>query len=170
MPNHPGRSRILTQGQRQGQRRPRSRWGSDDAFILGAAAAILVLSAVMTIENHERVAVAGWILPESCALKRMTGLPCPGCGLTRGFISLAHGDWSGSLRFHRLGWLMFGFAVLQIPYRTLRLADRIEPRTRWSTRILGVFIALLTMNWFITLAQHYQNILGNGPWTLRPPE
>jgi hypothetical protein len=28
-----------------------------------------------------------------CSLHRMTGLPCPGCGLTRGFIALTHADF-----------------------------------------------------------------------------
>ncbi|MBX5480629.1 MAG: DUF2752 domain-containing protein [Myxococcaceae bacterium] len=42
---------------------------------------------------------AAFVLPfegfgvDLCAVHRVTGLPCPGCGLTRAFISVAHGEW-----------------------------------------------------------------------------
>ena len=32
-----------------------------------------------------------------------TGLPDPGCGMTRSMVALAHGDLTGSLYFHPLG-------------------------------------------------------------------
>lgn len=32
-----------------------------------------------------------------CPLYKMTGLACPGCGLTRGFHALFHGDIAGAL-------------------------------------------------------------------------
>ena len=35
-----------------------------------------------------------------CVFRNVTGLPCPGCGLTRAFLSLIQGRWSDSLRFH----------------------------------------------------------------------
>ena len=105
------------------------------------------------MSDCHRVALAGWIVPESCALKRVTNIPCPGCGLTRSFIRLAHGDWSDSLRFHRLGWLLFALAILQIPYRLLRLADRVEPHPKWGLRTMMALIGLLAINWAVTLLQ-----------------
>jgi hypothetical protein len=38
----------------------------------------------------------GW----QCPFLRLTGLPCPGCGLTRGCILLLRGDLQASIRFH----------------------------------------------------------------------
>ena len=37
-----------------------------------------------------------------CPLHVMTGLNCPGCGLTRGFHALFHGDILGALHFNVL--------------------------------------------------------------------
>ena len=41
-----------------------------------------------------------------CLLKRMTGLPCPTCGLTRAVCSALQGDWAASLGFHPAGILV----------------------------------------------------------------
>src|SRR5262245_43411759 len=42
-----------------------------------------------------------------CSFKVYTGLPCPGCGLTRSMIDVAHGDFAGALRMNPLGPLLF---------------------------------------------------------------
>jgi len=31
-----------------------------------------------------------------CLFLRLTGFPCPTCGWTRGFVSMAHGDWQSA--------------------------------------------------------------------------
>lgn len=38
--------------------------------------------------------------PVLCVLRGLTGLPCPGCGLTRALCALSHGDWLGALAFN----------------------------------------------------------------------
>lgn len=55
-----------------------------------------------------------WVLhgPQLCIFKIMSGIPCPGCGLTRSVVLLMHGDVSGSLFFHPLGVLFVLGAVL----------------------------------------------------------
>ena len=37
-----------------------------------------------------------------CPLRAVTGVPCPGCGLTHAFAALARGDWDGALGHHAL--------------------------------------------------------------------
>ncbi len=51
-------------------------------------------------------------LPALCPFYLLTGLPCPGCGLTRSFICLGHGRLAESLHWNPLGWLLFGLCVL----------------------------------------------------------
>jgi len=40
-----------------------------------------------------------------CLLKQTVGLPCPGCGLTRGCLSALRLDLAGAVRWHPLFWL-----------------------------------------------------------------
>lgn len=37
-----------------------------------------------------------------CIIRAITGLPCPGCGLTHSGLALLHGDVAESLRYHAL--------------------------------------------------------------------
>ncbi len=47
-----------------------------------------------------------------CALHRFTGLPCPGCGLTRGFVLLAQGDVGPALGANPFTLVLFPLFVL----------------------------------------------------------
>lgn len=40
-----------------------------------------------------------------CLIKQTTGLPCPGCGLTRGCLSALRLDFAAAFRWHPLFWL-----------------------------------------------------------------
>lgn len=42
-----------------------------------------------------------------CGFKNITGLPCPGCGLTHSFCALAKGDLLSAVAFNALGPLLF---------------------------------------------------------------
>jgi hypothetical protein len=51
--------------------------------------------------------------PNLCPFRMSTGLPCPGCGMTRSVVRLLHGDVSASLWFHPLGpLLVLGLGML----------------------------------------------------------
>jgi hypothetical protein len=62
-----------------------------------AVAAILVAAAVAL----PRGAVRG--SPVICPFRRVTGLPCPACGLTRSWQAAAHFHLVDSLGYHPLG-------------------------------------------------------------------
>lgn len=48
--------------------------------------------------------------PTICPFRLATGLPCPGCGLTRSWVALAHGRVSDSFGANLFGPLAFGIA------------------------------------------------------------
>lgn len=47
-----------------------------------------------------------------CPLRHFTGIPCPGCGMTRSFMAIADGDLGHAIAEHLFGPLLFfGFAI-----------------------------------------------------------
>src|SRR5687767_15410905 len=83
--------------------------------LLVLCAAILFLAAILTVQGQTQVIVPllGQPVPELCLSRRITGLDCPGCGLTRCFISLAHGNLASAWSFNPAGILLFGIVAAQ---------------------------------------------------------
>jgi hypothetical protein len=53
--------------------------------------------------------------PVLCPFRLLTGLPCPGCGLTRSWVYLAHGQWSDAWSANPFGIVsMVAVAVLVV--------------------------------------------------------
>jgi hypothetical protein len=52
--------------------------------------------------------------PNLCIWKTLLGLPCPGCGLTRGVCYLVHGNWAEAARFNPLSFLAVGILASNI--------------------------------------------------------
>ncbi len=48
---------------------------------------------------------------ELCWLRAISGLPCPGCGLTRSVCHLARGDVGRALWFHAFGLLVLPYSL-----------------------------------------------------------
>ncbi len=94
-----------------------------------------------------------------CLFRRLTAVPCPGCGLTRAFVHLARGEWLAALADHPLaplvalelaaGWALWGLA----------LAGRLRLRPeRWLGPWLLAHAAALGALWLGRLAT------GTLPW------
>ena len=69
-------------------------------------------------------------MPRKCWSRSLFGVKCPGCGLTRSVVYLAHGDWRASLAMHRLGIVMAAAILAQfpiVPWACLWKKD-----TRWA--------------------------------------
>jgi hypothetical protein len=108
-----------------------------------AAGALAALAAAQIAATS--LHLPGW----PCPLFHTTGIPCPGCGLSRACAALLHGEIDRSLRMHAfalpvlLGVLfVLVTAVLPAVPRTKTLAalERVERRTGLMTLLL---IALL---------------------------
>lgn len=56
--------------------------------------ALLIVLAILTLGLSQ-----GWRL-WPCVFSDLTGLPCPGCGLTRAGGALLRGEWRAALQFH----------------------------------------------------------------------
>ncbi|MBR33112.1 MAG: hypothetical protein CMN77_17570 [Spirochaetaceae bacterium] len=66
-----------------------------------------------------------------CIFYSLTGLPCPGCGMTRSVHFLMHGDLIHSLQYHPLGMITLLVCVLVtgtlFSRKLVRLYERLEP-------------------------------------------
>lgn len=120
-------------------------------FILAGA---LILRPANPGSSH--IQLGGISLPDVCVMRGTTGLPCPGCGLTRSIVAAVHGDIRKSLVYHRLGLLTLVYVLLQflfclgfllIPIWRTRL-ERYGKFLNQGIIILGV---LFFLNWIITL-------------------
>ena len=83
---------------------------------LAGSFAVLLLSWIMSIGDGRQVVLPGvGVLPEICTLHTRFGVDCPGCGLTRSFIHLAHGNLRAAWTLNPIGLLLFVFVASQIP-------------------------------------------------------
>ncbi|MBB75870.1 MAG: hypothetical protein CMJ75_15290 [Planctomycetaceae bacterium] len=107
-------------------------------------------------DNRETVSFLGVAIPETCTFKRVVGYGCPGCGLTRSFISLSHGQLRDAFDFNAVGLPLYLFVIAQIPYR-LVLAHRIrQGQSSWQLSQVGKWTAfllpiLLITQWIIRI-------------------
>lgn len=62
-----------------------------------------------------------------CGFKNLTGLPCPGCGLTHSFCALGKGNLFDAFAFNALGPLLFLALALIWVRAALVLAGKPEP-------------------------------------------
>jgi hypothetical protein len=89
-----------------------------------------------------------------CPFLNVTGLPCPGCGMTRASLALLRGDWAEVWHLNPFGpvfavfWVVVGIGVALPQPSRARYAERlgrIEQRTRWVAWVAcGLAIYTLT--------------------------
>ncbi len=107
-----------------------------------ATGAVLALSLGLPLPQHG--SIAG--MPSICPFFNITGTPCPGCGLTRSFVSLAHGHIREAFAWHPLGPIMFTGALLYLVGTALGW--------KWPKEqlVLGTLFVLMLMFWGLRLS------------------
>jgi len=95
-------------------------------------------------------------LPNTCIFRATTGLPCPGCGLTRSIVAAAHGHLAVSFSHHRLGLLTLIYVILQFVFNLsyISIAKWRVPLSRFIKLLhkgLILLAVLFFLNWILTL-------------------
>jgi len=76
-----------------------------------------------------------------CPFKALTGIPCPGCGMTRAFLALAEFDFVGASHLNPFSLPLFAFFVFSALNATPLIPQRIND-------YLPTFILLVIVFWW----------------------
>ena len=128
-----------------------------NAIVFAACFGLLAFALALTPPHQgiSDVRFGETYLPSVCTFYNLTGHTCPGCGLVRSVTAVAHGDLSASLAFHRMGWLVFIYILLQMVYRGVLLfvpAWRARAERAGKHLIYGLIVlaVMLMLNWLIS--------------------
>jgi hypothetical protein len=115
------------------------------------------ISAAIGVTAVAAISMAVWYFNPSnvnffpvCPLYAMTGLACPGCGLTRGFHALFHGDVLTALDYNALlpvfafvlGYLFVAMLLIAVRGRGLSF-EIFRPRLLYGFLILSLVFAVV---------------------------
>lgn len=119
-------------------------------YVLGLAVLVVLVAALLPLPTGGKLVVFGVESPPLCPFQATVGIDCPGCGLTRSFISMGHVEIQNAWNFNRVGPLFFLVFFFQIPYRIAAICDRkfqLKGR-RWDLTY-PVIALLLLVNWIV---------------------
>jgi hypothetical protein len=83
-------------------------------IVVGAAAVLLAGACLISPASS----TTGPIL---CPFRALTGLPCPGCGMTRAWVAAAHGHVVDSFLYNPYGLAFFLIAAFLVAWRLVSL-------------------------------------------------
>jgi len=125
---------------------------------------VMLGSLTFRVRHHTQVVVpiVNRALPGTCTFREITGVPCPGCGLTRSFISLGHGHMFEAWTYNPAGFLFFAVVAFQVPYRVFQIVriHRGQRQHRFAYFDSWVLIALVA----VLLVQWAWRLLVRAPW------
>lgn len=123
-----------------------SKFSAVERILAGAGIAVGTAAALAVAYFNP---VTAGFFPQ-CVLNKLTGLHCPGCGLTRGFHALFHGDIIGAVSFNAMLPIyvfIFGFiavALFSIVFRGRPLPFKIfRPNLIYGFLILSLFFGVI---------------------------
>ncbi len=110
-----------------------------------------IIGAATLLEILTWAGLSGW----QCPILSVLGIPCPGCGLTRGIAALLHGEWQQGLTLHAFAPFMVLVLVLigsgllhsNINQKLVTIIEIVERQTG----IVAVALIGLVLYWLFRL-------------------
>jgi len=98
-------------------------------------------------------------VPELCIFKRVTGIPCCGCGMTHAFCALAHGQVQQAADFNLASLplaLLLVITTLLLLLEALRNKPHLAPFWNKSKDLLWhATLPIFLLAWLVNLAKLY---------------
>lgn len=92
--------------------------------------------------------------PVICPFRRLTGLPCPGCGLTRSWVYGVHGWWRDAFAAHLFGPLL-AVVVLALAVAVVRARVRRTAAPSFDRLVknpVAVVVVVAWLGWAVVRA------------------
>ena len=115
-------------------------WGTVALDLLLSCAALAVLLT--------SVLLAPAMLPDIplCQFNQLTGLPCAGCGATRAFCAIGHGDFTAAWDYNPLSFILYAGTVALLVWPLVRRRiPGIEKRIVLSPWFGGTAVAVIAL-------------------------
>ena len=107
---------------------------------------------ILSVLIGSYVIIASLFSSTICVFKNITGLPCPGCGLTRAYLSLFHGDIGKAFKYHPL-FLLPAILIIILIYNKVKI-NRFNINERLVIGFIIIFLAVYALR-MITLFPNY---------------
>ena len=112
-------------------------------LVVSAALFVIVMSFVLTVGSDEKVyfPFAEQPLRETCTSRILFAMDCPGCGMSRAFISISDGRIRKALQFNSAGLIVYLFVAAQIPWHAFQIYRTFQTRgpiDTWWTLVLPI--------------------------------
>jgi len=118
-------------------------WVRVRGAIVGTGCVLLILAAVFRLPSR--------VPMPPCSFQVNTGYPCPGCGMTRSMMAVAHGDVVEAFRCHPFGVALFAFVALCTLLGVAELItardlfEKLKPSPWWV--VVGIAAMLAGWGW-----------------------
>ena len=118
--------------------------------VLSASSFAILMSFALTVGPDEKVYFPLFEQPlrETCSSRILFGMDCPGCGMSRAFISISDGSIKRALQFNSASLIVYLFVAAQIPWHAFQIYRTFQPRgpiDTWWTLVppIGVIAWML---------------------------
>jgi hypothetical protein len=96
-----------------------------------------------------------------CTFAKMTGVPCPSCGMTTSFSLLVRGDVVNSAKANWVGTMLAAFCLLAVPWAVVSVvtgrAVFIRSLERALVFVVIILLVLMFARWAVVLALAWWN-------------
>jgi hypothetical protein len=110
----------------------------------------------------DRVYIGNKAIDYGCLFKKMTGVPCPGCGGSRSFVMALHGDFYHSIQMNPMGLLVLIVLVLVAVVQLFLFADSFGYGRAIVSRIRGLFEPKI-----LAFAAYFLAAVALGQWIVK---